>query len=164
MPPGATTSPGPLPLRRARGAREETPMVAMSEWRDAYAPDMATFEAIARQAWQRLPGSFRELCDDVVIRVQDFADDEVLDELDIESPYELMGLYQGVALTEKSVADASANGPDLVVLYRRAILDEWSNGDDTLGEIIAHVLIHEVGHHFGFSDEDMERIETDARG
>lgn len=139
-------------------------MVATSEWRDAMVPDIATFEAIARQAWQRLPGSFRELCDDVVIRVEDFAEDEVLDELGIESPFDLMGLYQGVAMTEKSVSDATPRGPDLVVLYRRAILDEWSNGEDTLGEIISHVLIHEVGHHFGFSDDDMERIEADARG
>lgn len=139
-------------------------MVATSEWRDAMAPDIATFEQIARHAWQRLPGSFRQLCDDVVIRVQDFAEDEVLDELGIESPFDLMGLYQGVAMTQKSVADATPRGPDLVVLYRRAILDEWANGEDTLGEIIAHVLIHEIGHHFGFSDDDMERIEADVRG
>lgn len=139
-------------------------MVATSEWRDAMVPDIATFEQIARQSWSRLPSSFRELCDDVVIRVQDFAEDDVLDELEIESPFELMGLYQGVALTDKSVSDTAPRGPDLVVLYRRAILDEWTNGEDSLGEIIAHVLIHEIGHHFGFSDEDMERIEADARG
>ncbi len=139
-------------------------MVATSEWRDALAPDIATFQTIAVQAWERLPASFRELCDDVVIRVQDFADDDVLDELGIESPFDLMGLYQGVAMTQKSVADAVPNGPDLVVLYRRAIIDEWANGEDSLGEIIAHVLIHEVGHHFGFSDDDMERIEADALG
>ena len=138
-------------------------MVATSEWRDAYAPDIATFETLARQAWQRLPGSFRELCEDVVIRVEDFAEDDVLDVLELESPYDLMGLYQGVSRPEKSVSDGAPRGPDLVVLYRRAILDEWANGDDSLGEIIAHVLIHEVGHHFGFSDEDMERIETNGR-
>jgi predicted Zn-dependent protease with MMP-like domain len=139
-------------------------MVATSEWRDALAPDLATFEAIARAAWQRLPMTFRELCDDVVIRVQDFADDDVLDDLGIDSPFDLMGLYQGVALTEKSVADTAPRGPDIVVLYRRAILDEWANGEDSLGEIISHVLIHEIGHHFGFSDDDMERIEADALG
>lgn len=137
-------------------------MVATSEWRDAYAPDIATFEAIARQAWQKLPAAFRERCDDVVIRVQDFAEDDVIDELGLETPFDLMGLYQGVALTQKSVSD-TPQGPDVVVLYRRAILDEWANGDDSLGEIISHVLIHEVGHHFGFSDEDMEEIEDDVR-
>jgi predicted Zn-dependent protease with MMP-like domain len=139
-------------------------MVATSEWRDAMAPDIATFETIARQAWQRLPGSFRELCQDVLIRVEDFAEDDVLDELGIDSPFDLMGLYQGVALTQKSVSDTVPRGPDLVVLYRRAILDEWANGEDSLGEIITHVLIHEIGHHFGFSDDDMERIEADVLG
>jgi predicted Zn-dependent protease with MMP-like domain len=97
----------------------------------------------------------------VVVRVEDFATDDVLDSLDIEDPFDLMGLYQGVSLDQKSVSD-SAREPDMVFLYRRPILDHWSDSEDTLGDIITHVLIHEIGHHFGFSDEDMEDIESEA--
>jgi predicted Zn-dependent protease with MMP-like domain len=136
-------------------------MVAMTEWRDAHVPDLGVFQAIAGAAWERLPGQFRQMCGDLVIRVEDFATDDVLDELDIESPFELLGLYQGVSLDKKSTGDVPRE-PDMVFLYRRAILDEWSNGDDTLGEIITHVLVHEIGHHFGFSDTDMEDIENDV--
>ena len=96
-----------------------------------------------------------------MIRVEDFATDEVLDELEIESPFELLGLYQGVSLNNKSTSDAPRE-PDMVFLYRRAILDEWGNGEDSLGEIVTHVLVHEIGHHFGFSDSDMEDIENHA--
>jgi predicted Zn-dependent protease with MMP-like domain len=96
---------------------------------------------------------------DVVIRIEDFAADDVLDELDIEDPFELTGLYQGVSLDRKSVNEATRE-PDMVFLYRRAILDEWASGDEELGHLIAHVLIHEIGHHFGFSDDDMETIES----
>jgi predicted Zn-dependent protease with MMP-like domain len=136
-------------------------MAAMTQWRDAIAPDLAVFQAMAAHAWEKLPGQFRQMCGDLVIRVEDFAIDEVLDELEIESPFDLLGLYQGVALTNKSSADVPRE-PDMVFLYRRAILDEWANGEDTLGEIITHVLIHEIGHHFGFSDADMEQIESDV--
>ena len=136
-------------------------MASVTEWRDAMAPDLAVFQSIASAAWDRLPGQFRKMCGDLVIRIEDFATDEVLDELEIESPFELLGLYQGVALTNKSGADVPRE-PDMVFLYRRAILDEWGNGEDTLGEIITHVLVHEIGHHFGFSDSDMEDIENDV--
>ncbi|MGH8336433.1 MAG: metallopeptidase family protein [Gammaproteobacteria bacterium] len=136
-------------------------MTALTEWRDAVAPDLAVFQALAASVWEKLPGQFRHMCGDVVIRVNDFATDEVLDELDIESPFDLLGLYQGVSLPQKSAADVPRE-PDMVYLYRRAILDEWSNGDDSLGAIVAHVLIHEIGHHFGFSDVDMEEIESDV--
>ncbi len=131
------------------------------EWQGVLAPNLADFEAMAAVAWDRLPSEFRNLCGDVVIRIEDFALDEVLDELGIESPFDLMGLYQGVSLDRKSVSDVP-RGPDLVVLYRRAILDYWSDGDEPLGELITHVLVHEIGHHFGLSDEDMEAIEADA--
>ena len=136
-------------------------MTSVTEWRDAMAPDLAVFQALATTAWERLPGQFRQMCGDLVIRIEDFATDEVLDELEIESPFELLGLYQGVALTNKSLADVPRE-PDMVFLYRRAILDEWTNGEDSLGEIITHVLIHEIGHHFGFSDGDMEEIENNV--
>lgn len=133
------------------------------QWQTVGAPSLADFEALAASAWDRLPGQFRQMCGDVVIRIEDFALDEVLDELGIESPFDLMGLYQGVSLDRKSVADVS-RGPDLVVLYRRAILDYWADGDESLGHLVTHVLVHEIGHHFGLSDADMESIEADAVG
>jgi predicted Zn-dependent protease with MMP-like domain len=136
-------------------------MTSVNEWRDAVAPDLQVFQTLASQAWSRLPGQFRQMCGDLVIRIVDFADDEVLDELEIDSPFDLLGLYQGVSLNNKSESDPPRE-PDLVFLYRRAILDEWTNGEDSLGEIITHVLVHEIGHHFGYSDADMEEIENEA--
>ncbi|HML42107.1 MAG: metallopeptidase family protein [Hyphomicrobium zavarzinii] len=137
-------------------------MAGPIDWKSAAAPSLADFEVIAASAWERIQPEFREVCGDLVIRVEDFALDEVLDELDIESPFDLMGLYQGLSLDKKSVLDVPRE-PDMVFLYRRAILDYWTeNGEETLGEIITHVLIHEIGHHFGFSDDDMEEIEDQA--
>ena len=101
------------------------------------------------------------MCDGVVIRIEDFAADEVLKSLGIESPFDLMGLYQGVSLDRKSVMD-SGREPDMVFLYRRAILDYWAESDETLGGLVTHVLIHEIGHHFGLSDADMEALEAQA--
>lgn len=132
-----------------------------SGWKNAAAPSLVVFEALAASAWERLPSDFRQLCGDVVIRVEDFALEEVLDGLEIEDAFDLMGLYQGVSLDKKSVSD-QAPEPDMVFLYRRPILDYWADGEETLGDIVTHVLIHEIGHHFGFSDEDMEQIETDS--
>jgi predicted Zn-dependent protease with MMP-like domain len=131
------------------------------DWHSATAPSLADFEILAQDAWNRLPAEFRELAGDVVIRIEDFAIDEVLDELDIEDPFDLTGLYQGVSLDKQSVSDAPRE-PDMVFLYRRPILDEWASGDEELGHLVAHVLIHEIGHHFGFSDEDMEGIEAEV--
>ena len=137
-------------------------MAGKTDWKTAVAPTLADFETMASAAWERIQPEFREVCGDLVIRIEDFAIDEVLDELGIESPFDLMGLYQGVSLDKKSVLDTPRE-PDMVFLYRRAILDYWTeNGDETLGDIITHVLIHEIGHHFGFSDADMEDIETEA--
>jgi predicted Zn-dependent protease with MMP-like domain len=136
-------------------------MAEAIDWRSAEAPTLADFEVIASAVWERLAPEFREVCSDLVIRIEDFALDEVLDELEIESPLDLLGLYHGLSLDKKSVSDLPRE-PDMVVLYRRAILDYWSDGDETLGEIITHVLVHEIGHHFGFSDADMEEIESQA--
>ena len=132
-----------------------------ADWKLATAPSLAEFEIMAAAAWERIEPEFREVCGDLVIRIEDFALDEVLDELDIESPFDLMGLYQGLSLDKKSTLDTPRE-PDMVFLYRRAILDYWIEGGETLGEIITHVLVHEIGHHFGFSDEDMEDIEQEA--
>lgn len=130
-------------------------------WQNAMAPTLADFEAMAAHAWDRLPSEFRALAQDVVIRVVDYAPDDVLADLGIESPFDLMGLYQGVALVHKGVLDPPRE-PDMVFLYRRAILDYWAEGDETLGHLVAHVLVHEIGHHFGLSDDDMAAIEADV--
>ncbi|MFT4251649.1 MAG: metallopeptidase family protein [Caulobacter sp.] len=131
-------------------------------WTDRLAPSLDDFAALAKAAFDALPEDFRRLTGDVVFRIDDFATDEVLDSLGIEDPFELTGLYQGVDLSRRSVLDVAAQ-PSMVFLYRRPILDEWSErGDVTLGELVEHVLVHEIGHHFGLSDDDIHRIEDEA--
>lgn len=125
------------------------------------APSLAEFETLAWSVYRRLPSRFRALTGELVIRIEDFPTDEVLDSLGIDSPFGLLGLYTGVDLARKSVMDVSPM-PDMVFLYRRPILDYWAEHEDPLGAIVAHVLVHEIGHHFGLSDDDMERIETEA--
>ena len=131
------------------------------DWQGAEAPSLAQLEAIADQAFKRLPRRFRDLCKDVVIRVDDFPTDEVLDSMNIESPFDLLGLYHGVDLARQSIMDPAAL-PEMVFLYRRPILDYWAEHEDTLGQIVTHVLVQEIGHHFGLSDADMHRIEEEA--
>lgn len=131
------------------------------DWADRRAPTLDEFEALAKVAWDALPDEFRKFTTDIMIRIEEFATDDVLDSLGIESEYDLMGLYQGVSLDRKSVMDTGAQ-PDIVVLYRRPILDYWATGDETLGDLVTHVLVHEIGHHFGLSDADMETIEAKA--
>jgi predicted Zn-dependent protease with MMP-like domain len=133
----------------------------MTDWAPREAPSLAELETLADAAYRRLPGTFRKLTGDLVIRVEDFPTDEVLDSLGIESPFDLLGLYTGVDLSRKSVMDVSAM-PDMVFLYRRPILDYWAEHEESLGSIVTHVLVHEIGHHFGLSDADMERIEAEA--
>ncbi len=133
------------------------------DWEGISAPDLETFEQMAQEVWLRLPEEFRKPAGDLLVRVEEFGTDEALDALGIEDPFDLLGLYQGVSLDKKSVLDVSQQ-PDIVFLFRRPLLDEWANSGETLGDLIANVLIHEVGHHFGFSDEDMERIEAAAGG
>ncbi|HUS53862.1 MAG TPA: metallopeptidase family protein [Thermohalobaculum sp.] len=123
------------------------------------APSLADIERLAQAAYDALPAIFRQPCEGLAIRVDDFADDDTLTEMEIDDPFELTGLYQGVALTEKSVMDVTG-GPDTVLLFRRPILDEWADrGDVTLAALVAHVLIHEIAHHFGYSDDDIAAID-----
>lgn len=125
------------------------------------APSLDDVDALARAAWASLPAEFRKLAGDVIFRIEDFAAEDVLAELGISDPFELTGLYQGVDLTHRSLADPTPMAP-IVFLYRRAILDEWiDRGDVALSDLVAHVLVHEVGHHFGFSDEQMDALLDD---
>jgi predicted Zn-dependent protease with MMP-like domain len=125
------------------------------------APSLDDFAALAEQAFDDLPEPFRGLAREAVIRVDDFADDAVLAEMEIADAFELTGLYQGVDLSRRSVFEATP--PPMIFLYRRPILDEWADrGDVTLEELVAHVLVHEIGHHFGLSDDVIDRIEDKA--
>ncbi len=137
----------------------ETPL-SVSDWGPRQSPSLEDFETIALAAFARLPEHFRERCTDLVIRIEDFPEDSVLDDLDAETPFDILGLYQGVSLAGRDSAVAAT--PDLVFLYRRPMLDYWAEFEDTLGGVITHVLVHEIGHHFGLSDADMEAIEAAA--
>lgn len=126
------------------------------------APSLDDLERLAQGAWQAMPQTFRTMAGDVLIRIEEFADEEVLADLGIEDPFELTGLYQGVDLTQRSIMDPSPQAP-IVFLYRRPILDEWiDRGDVTLEDLVSHVLVHEIGHHFGLSDEAMDALLEEA--
>ena len=130
-------------------------------WKDAPAPSLDDFAALADEAFKALPQPFKGLAGEVRMNVEDFATDEVLDSLGIEDAFELTGLYQGVNLAERSVLDPIPHLSQ-VFLYRRPILDEWAErGEVTLFELITHVLVHEIGHHFGLSDADIHAAEED---
>jgi predicted Zn-dependent protease with MMP-like domain len=130
-------------------------------WQPAQAPSLAEFERCALAAFRRLPREFRELCSDLVIQVDDFASTEVLNALHIHSKFDLLGLFQGIGVPFRSES-APMQMPNMIWLYRRPILAYWAVHDDTLGAIVQHVLVHEIGHHFGFSDADMHAIEHAA--
>ena len=128
---------------------------------DQLPPDADTIETIARATIAGLPPAFRQHLGDVVLIVEEFADEETLDALGIEDPFDLSGIYHGRPVGEKSSMDSGAL-PDRIHLYRRAILDEWIASRVGLAELIAHVTIHEIGHHFGLSDADMHALEEAA--
>jgi predicted Zn-dependent protease with MMP-like domain len=125
------------------------------------APDADAIEAIARATVARLPEAFRAHLDGVVLQVEEFADDATLDAMGIDDPFALSGLYSGRPVGMKSVDD-SGTLPDVIHLYRRPLLDEWAEGEVTLEALVAHVMIHEIGHHFGLSDADMHALEDGA--
>ena len=127
------------------------------------APSADEMEALARAALTRLPSQFRAHLGDVVLRVEEFADEELLAEMGIEDPFDLTGVYEGLPLHEKSIGH-SGTMPDRIRLFREPILAEWvARGDETLEHLVAHVLVHEVGHHFGLSDETMHALEDEVR-
>jgi len=125
------------------------------------APSLDDIAEIGSAALARLPQQFLENITEIIIQVVDFPDEETCRELDIENPFEILGLYSGVDLTSKNILD-QPSGPDIIFLYRRPILDCWCEGDDSLADIVTHVLVHEIGHHFGLSDEAMEMLEDAA--
>ena len=131
------------------------------DWKDATAPSLDDIEILAREAFAGLPAEFRALTGEIVFMMQDFPDDDVIDDMELESPFDILGLFQGPDLASREGASA-AHTPTMIFLYRRPILDYWSEHDEPLGHIVRHVLIHEIGHHFGLSDDDMESIEERA--
>ena len=134
----------------------------MTDWRSLKAPTLAEFEDLAEAAFARLPTPFRRLCEGVAVRVEDFPDDETLREMGFDSPFDLLGLFRGIGLAQGGASLQTGQFPNMIWLYRRPILDYWAEHDETLGHLVTHVLVHEIGHHFGLSDADMERIEAEA--
>ena len=132
-----------------------------ADWRNVTAPSLDEIELLAREAFERLPERFRQCCADLVIRVDDFPSEDVTRAMGLESEFDLLGLFQGVGRPFQSETVPQLF-PNLIWLYRRPILDYWAEHDDTLAAIVTHVLVHEIGHHFGFSDEDMAAIEAQA--
>lgn len=136
-------------------------MSAISPW--TAPPSIAELERIADAAYRKIPAELLRHVETVVIRVEEFPDEDTEREMGLESPFELLGLYRGVDLSQKSVMDAPLD-VDMIFLYRRPLLDYWCEVGEDLTQLVRHVMIHEIGHHFGLSDEDMERIEDEAEG
>jgi predicted Zn-dependent protease with MMP-like domain len=132
------------------------------DWDGARAPSIEAFEVMAQAAFDRLPDEFRALCSDVIFTVTEFPEDDVCKELEAESPFDILGLFTGIGLPQQGYAPQTGQMPNTIHLYRRPILDYWAEHDESLGHIVTHVLVHEIGHHFGFSDEDLEAIEQAA--
>ena len=131
----------------------------MTGWRDMTAPDAADLEEMARAVVESLPDTFRDGAMEVALRVEDFASDEMLESLGMDDPLELTGLYDGIPLTERSVADQPEQ-PDAIWLFRRAIIEEWvERGNVTLFELVTNVMVHELAHHFGWSDDDIASVD-----
>jgi predicted Zn-dependent protease with MMP-like domain len=137
-------------------------MTSPPDWHGRRSPSLEEFEAMAADAYARLPQKFRDLCEGLIIRVDDFPAEEVLKEMQAESEFDLLGLFQGVGLPFRAESGMTGEMPNMIWLYRRPILDYWAEHDDSLGAIVTHVLVHEIGHHFGLSDDDMEAIEQSA--
>ena len=129
------------------------------DWLHSGAPTLADIELLAQTAYSQLPESFKQLCGALIIQVVEFPDDETLDELNAASEFELLGLFRGQGLAQRSALPETGAPPNMIWLYRRPLLDFWCEGEDALGAVVTHVLVHEIGHHFGLSDDDIEAIE-----
>ena len=134
------------------------------DWSGRQAPSLDEFSALAKAAFAALPDDFKALAGAVTFAVADFPSDDVIAELKAETPFDLLGLFEGVGLAHADAVPASGMIANRVWLYRRPILDYWAEHEETLGAIVTHVLVHEIGHHFGLSDDDMHRIESEAAG
>jgi predicted Zn-dependent protease with MMP-like domain len=128
------------------------------DWTNSESPSLEDLGEMARAAFAGLPAEFRALAEGVVFLVQDFPGEDVVAEMALQSEFDILGLFQGPGLAGQ---DLGVPGQTLIFLYRRPILDYWAEHHETLGSIVRHVLIHEIGHHFGLSDEDMDAIEAD---
>jgi predicted Zn-dependent protease with MMP-like domain len=131
------------------------------DWSGRFSPSLAEMEALVIEAFAHLPEEFRQLSGDVLIRVEDFPTEDIAEDLALESEFDLLGLFEGRPIGERLIPQTGEQA-NRVTLYRRPILDYWAENEEPLGEIVTHVLIHEIGHHFGLSDSDMERIEMEA--
>ena len=140
---------------------QDPPFADPLAWRPLKAPSLEDIEALAQAAYRRLPQRFRDLCGNLVIRVEDFPTDDVVEDMELETDFDLLGLFHGVGLPFQSES-APVQMPNLIWLYRRPILDYWAEHEETLGKIVTHVLLHEIGHHFGLSDDDIAAIEEDV--
>jgi predicted Zn-dependent protease with MMP-like domain len=124
-------------------------------------PTLADLEALAARGLETIPAELKRHLGPIVFRIEEFPEEETEDEMDLESPFDILGLYRGTALPHKAVSSTPTD-VDMIFLYRRPILDYWCETGEDLAHVVRHVLIHEIGHHFGFSDEDMERLEAEA--
>ncbi|MBU6298427.1 MAG: metallopeptidase family protein [Alphaproteobacteria bacterium] len=131
------------------------------DWTNIGAPSLDEVEWLARAQYATLPASFRNLCGDILFMVQEFPDEDVIRDLDLDSEFDILGLFQGPTLAERT-GHTDRPEPTVIFLYRRPILDFWAEQQGVLGAIVRHVIVHEIGHHFGLSDDDMERIEKEA--
>src|SRR5260221_14559823 len=143
-------------------SRMNAPDPTRPAWIALQAPSLDDLDLLAGEGFAGLPEEFRQLVGDVEIRVADFPEEEVLDDLGIQSEFDLLGLFQGTGLAQRAATPFTGQMPNRIWLYRRPILDYWAEHEETLGAVVTHVLVHEIGHHFGLSDDDIEAIEKAA--
>jgi predicted Zn-dependent protease with MMP-like domain len=159
--PGFGVKPGNHRTDRCKTAMIDNPLADPLAWRGVVAPSLVALEVLAAEAFRKLPAKFRALCDGLVIQVEDFPSEDVLEAMELDSEFDLLGLFQGTGLPFRSDS-APVQMPNMIWLYRRPILDYWAEHEDTFGAIVTHVLVHEIGHHFGLSDDDMYALEREA--